>query len=478
MKVLLIEPAKSPMTLGGEDVSLFEPLALEYVAAGVAEHHDVQILDMRIDDTLEETLIDFKPDVVGLTAYTVHVKPVRKLCKRVKAWNPEVLTVVGGHHATVAAADFVSPHIDLVVKGEGVEPFRQITARHETGKGFDGIAGVEVCEGDRLVSGPEQAPFELDAAPMPMRSLTAGYRGSYYSEWLKPLATMRTSKGCPYRCSFCAQWKTARGRYLKRSIDAIVEELATIDEKCVFFADDESLVDVERMRTLAQLIKEAKLRKRLFFYGRSDTIARHPDLLEAWREAGLERIFVGFEFFRDDDLEYVGKGTTVKDNTRAVKVLKELDIDIYASFIVRPEFDYRDFHCLRHYIRKLELDFATFAVLTPLPGTDLYDQLEHRLLTHDTDFYDFLHTVLPTTLPMEEFFDELMGLYRFAVPPTRQMTLLKKWPIGEWPAVFGRSYRTFKRFKTLAGDYESAVPADPPPSEQLAGPPPARAVGQ
>jgi radical SAM superfamily enzyme YgiQ (UPF0313 family) len=457
MRVLLIEPAKSPVTIGGEDVFLFEPLALEYVAAGVADHHDVRILDMRIESSLEETLADFEPDVVGVTAYTVHVKPVRRLCQQVKAWNPEVLTVVGGHHATVASGDFVSPDIDLVVRGEGVEPFRQIMARLERGRGFGAIAGVAVRMGDRLVSGPEQANGDLDDAPMPRRSLTMGYRGEYYSEWLKPLASMRTSKGCPFRCSFCAQWKTARGRYLRRGVDLVLEELATIEEECVFFADDESLVDVPRMRTLAERIRASGISKRLFLYGRSDTIARHPDLLEAWREAGLERVFVGLEFFRDGDLEYVGKGSTVADNTRAVEVLNGLGIDIYASFIVRPEFDREDFAALRGYIRELDLDFASFAVLTPLPGTDLFDEFEDRLLVRDTDFFDFIHTVLPTRLPLEEFFDELMGLYRRAVPPSRQLSLLRKFPMSEWPGLCGRSYRTFKRMKTMAEDYAGVV---------------------
>jgi radical SAM superfamily enzyme YgiQ (UPF0313 family) len=453
MKILLIEPAKSRITVGGEDAFLFEPLALEYVAAGVARDHDVRILDLRIDDSLQATLDEFEPDVVGITAYTVHVKPVRTLCKQLKGWNPDVLTVVGGHHATVAPEDFVSPDIDLVVKGEGVEPFRQIMARHERGRGFGAIPGVAVREGDRLVCGPPLPLADLDQAPLPLRSLTAHYRREYYSEWLKPLASMRTSKGCPFRCTFCAQWKTAKGRYLRRAVDTVLAELDSIEEECIFFADDESLVDVERMRTLAQQIKASDIRKRFFLYGRSDTIARHPDLLETWREAGLERVFVGLEFFRDSDLEYVGKSSTIEDNARAVKILSDLDIDIYASFIVRPEFDHDDFAALRCYCRQLELDFASFAVLTPLPGTDLYHEVEDRLLTHDTDFFDFIHTVLPTKLPLEEFFEEFTGLYRRAVPFTRQLSLLTKFPLEEWPAVFGRSTRAFRRLKTLTQDY-------------------------
>ena len=109
MRILLIEPAKAPISMAGEDVFLFEPLALEYVAAGVSSDHDVKILDMRLDRRLRRALEDFSPDVVGITAYTVHADVAKDLFRRVKNWNPEVLTVVGGHHATVAAADFVGP---------------------------------------------------------------------------------------------------------------------------------------------------------------------------------------------------------------------------------------------------------------------------------------------------------------------------------------------------------------------------------
>lgn len=90
---------------------------------------------------------------------------------------------------------------------------------------------------------------------------------------MRPLASIRTSKGCPYRCSFCALWKVAGGRYLTREPAKVVEELSRIEEEYVFFADDES-----RMRTLASLTRDSGIRKRTFLYGRSDTIARHREL--------------------------------------------------------------------------------------------------------------------------------------------------------------------------------------------------------
>src|SRR4030043_728706 len=105
MKILLIEPAKTPLTIGGEDVFIYEPLSLEYIAAGVAQDHDVKILDLRLEKNLQEILASFSPDVVGITAYTVHVNTVKKLFEEIKGWNPKALTVVGGNHATLAAED-------------------------------------------------------------------------------------------------------------------------------------------------------------------------------------------------------------------------------------------------------------------------------------------------------------------------------------------------------------------------------------
>jgi radical SAM superfamily enzyme YgiQ (UPF0313 family) len=461
MRILLIEPAKAPVSFGGEDVYLFEPLALEYVAAGVGENHDVRILDLRIDRDLLGALERFQPDIVGITAYTVHVSTVRRLFEEIKAWNQRVLTVVGGHHATLMPDDFRTPDIDLIVRGEGVFAFREIVERFQHGHGFEGIVGVGPNDGDTPKSAHDLPAIDLDALPFPARKLTASYRQAYFSEYMRPLASIRTSKGCPYRCSFCALWKIAGGRYLRRQPERIVEELRQIEEECVFFADDESLVDAPRMQLLAQLIKESGVRKRYFLYGRSDTIARNPELLESWREVGLERVFVGLEFFRDTDLDFIHKGSTVEDNAEAVKILQRLGIDIYASFIVRPEFDREEFAALRSYCRELELDFASFAVLTPLPGTDFFEGVEAQLLTRDCAFFDFIHTVLPTTLPLQEFYEEFHRLYAQAIPMAKGISFLRRYPWHKIPSTLVKSHRVLGQLKNVYLDYQEHEVTDP-----------------
>ncbi|MEJ2196511.1 MAG: radical SAM protein [Ignavibacteriaceae bacterium] len=454
MRILLIEPDKTPVVIGSEDFSIYEPLALEYVAAGVSKVHEVKILDLRIENTLKDTLQKFSPDVVGITSYTVQVNIVLSLFKQIKLLNPKILTVVGGHHATIMPEDFISDDIDVIVIGEGIFTFRELVSRYEKGIEFEGITGIAVSGNGSLKKSGLVGQVDLDAFPFPERQLTKKYREHYYSYWMKPLASIRTSKGCPYRCNFCAMWKLTNGKYFKRTPQKIVEELEGIEEKYVFFADDESLLDVPRMMKLAELIKEKGIQKRYFLYGRSDTISRNPELIRLWREIGLERVFVGLEFFRDEDLKYILKRSTVDDNNKAVKILQELDIDIYASFIVRPEFTKNDFAELRSYIQKLKLDFAAFTVLTPLPGTDLFNEVESKLITRNYDFFDFIHTVLPTKLPLKEFYKEYLHLYKKGITLWRSILTLRKYPRKEILSLIKKSLHTYKRFEKAYLDYK------------------------
>jgi radical SAM superfamily enzyme YgiQ (UPF0313 family) len=453
MKILLVQPAKPEKTLGGEDFHTYEPLALEYLAAGVAGDHDVRILDMRLDPDLDSILRDYQPDVVGITSYTVHVNTVKRLFQQIKTFNPDVVSVVGGHHATVMSQDFHTPYIDVIVKGEGVVPFREVILDLEKKRELSEVPGAVRVEDGPIVIQQGDQDTDLDGLPFPRRDLTAHYRNSYFSEWMRPLASIRTSKGCLFRCRFCALWKLTGGRYITRKPKCIVEELGTIGEKFVFFADDESFLDTKRMGVLADLIQRAGIKKRYFLYGRSDTVAKHPDLIEQWKKVGLERVFVGFEFMRDADLKSIRKGSTAENNKTAVKVLKSLGIDIYPTFIVRPEFDRGDFADLRNYCLDLGLNFIGFPVLTPLPGTDLYNDVKDKLITSNYDYFDFFHTLLPTTLPMKDFYKELTTLYKRSRSLKNQINLMRRYPLRELPSLF-RAYGDFlKRLNALEQDY-------------------------
>jgi radical SAM superfamily enzyme YgiQ (UPF0313 family) len=334
--------------------------------------------------------------------------------------------VVGGHHATVRPADFNEPCIDMVVIGEGVFTLREIVWAVGNGGNLAHIRGVAIPN-PRGMDFSEPRPYtDLNELPFPDRTLTAPYRKNYFSEWFKPLASVRTSLGCTARCNFCALWSITGGKYLRRSPEAVVEELRGVAEPNVFFCDDESMCDVKRMDRLADLIREAGIRKNYFLYGRVDTIVDHPELFAKWAKIGLAQVFVGMEDFSDARLAAMKKGVTIAQQEKAVKILDDLGVMMYASYMVDPAYTREDFRNLLGHVRRLKHKYATFTVLTPLPGTELYAAREEELISRKPELYDMIHALLPTTLPLREFNEELANLWVKAVPFHRVLPTLAR----------------------------------------------------
>jgi len=425
MNVLLIQPpSQTPLM---DQVYLFEPLALEYLGAGAQQDgHQVRLHDARIDSDIERAVREFQPDVVGLTAFTSHLNIVRDLAASIRRLRPETFLVIGGHHATVVPEDFNDNTFDLVVIGEGVVALREILRELIGARNFYGIAGLGIPRAGGMYFTPPRSYTPLDELPLPDRSLTAASRSRYFSEWFKPLASVRTSLGCTARCTFCALWSITGGKYLRRDPVKVVEEIKGIAEENVFFCDDESMCDTRRMEQLADLIGEAGIRKRYFLYARVDTIVKHPDLFAKWARIGLSQVFVGMEDFSDERLTAMKKGVTTDQQIKAASILRDLGVMMYASFMVDPAYTRDDFRALNTYIRKLKLTYATFTVMTPLPGTELHASHRHELLSNKPELYDMLHALLPTKLPLQEFYQEMAKLYSGAVPMHRSLpTLLR-----------------------------------------------------
>jgi len=425
MKILLIQPYSSSDLM--DQVYLFEPLALEYLGAGVQlDGHEVRLLDARIDRDIDGAVRTFRPDVVGLTGFTSHLNIIKEIAGLVKGVDRGITVIVGGHHATVRPVDFNDPRIDYVVVGEGVYTLRELLTVLGGKMDLDRVRGVAIPfpEGMQFTEPRPYTP--LDELPLPDRNLTAGYRHSYFSEWFKPLASIRTSLGCTARCTFCALWSITGGKYLRREPERVVAELQGIAEENVFFCDDESMCDTRRMARLAELIEAAGIRKNYFLYARVDTIVKHPELFAAWRRIGLAQVFVGMEDFSDARLKAMNKGVTVAQQAEAARILERLGIMMYASFMVDPEYSREDFAALKNYIRKLKLKYATFTVMTPLPGTELYESVKDRLLTERPEMFDMLHALVRPRLPMQEFYREMATLYTKAVPLYRMLPVMFK----------------------------------------------------
>ena len=148
---------------------------------------------------------------------------------------------------------------------------------------------------------------------------------------------------------------------------------------------------------------------------RTDIICKFPHLIEMWKDCGHLAIFLGVEAVTDEGLDAVNKSNTADNNRRAISILKELEVGFTPNFIVDPAWDHEDFARLRDWIEDNAAYNSGFSVLTPLPGTDLWDTARREVTTEDWEMYDIIHTVLPTRLSLEEFYAEYAGLWRHAL---------------------------------------------------------------
>jgi radical SAM superfamily enzyme YgiQ (UPF0313 family) len=421
MKALLIWPkARTDPDWGGDLGAIAEPLALEYLAGGLLQdHHTVRILDLRLHPgQLDDTIREFQPDIAGITAFSMHVRAGLKVMQRIKELKPDCLTIAGGHHATIFPEDFFMPQVDLVVKGEGVHPLNAIVRALEEGRDFSGIKGVWRREGTGFVFGGKQEPFPIDSLPFPAREVAGEDRQKYFIDWMHPVALLRTSVGCPYRCTFCSLWKVMDGRYHKRSIDQVIEEVKQIKEEFVFLVDDEAFIDSRRMEQMAQEFKRNGVHKRFFAYCRIDTIVRSRSVLQQWKEIGLERLFVGVDAISEKDLKEYNKRLTFSQIEEGLKIAQELGIEVLAQFVVNTDYTHDDFKHLIRFVEHFKLDYPTFTVLTPLPGTSLLaaDFSNVTLLQEngrpDWDYFDTQSIVTSTRLSTEEFRRQYRGLFK------------------------------------------------------------------
>lgn len=410
MKILLIKPPFNPNLA---TVSIYEPLELEYLAASVKES-EVRILDMRIDKDLGSEIKNFGPDLVGITAYTCDFNTVVKILKEIKEFNNSVKTVVGGSHATFSPDDFVLPYVDAIFLGYADITFPQYVDFINNPEKLKSIPNIGLIENggvfftEKVFSIPD-----LDSLPLPDRNLTRKYQKKYHDPVRNNLALIMTSKGCPFRCNFCACWKLMNGHYAARTPESIINELKSLpdDVDVVYFSDDNTFNDIGRMWRLSELIKRNSIKKKLQMYARADTIIKNRSLFEKMAASGLKFISIGLESYKDKDLDYYKKKTTSDMNTQAIRILKELNIHIIALFIVRPDYSKEDFRQLLSYVFMNNLFRPAFPVLTPLPGTELYDETIGYAENKNYDIYDFAHSVLPTKLAPKEFYQQLTTLY-------------------------------------------------------------------
>jgi radical SAM superfamily enzyme YgiQ (UPF0313 family) len=436
MNILFFRPAPPQETIGLQHVMVVEPLELEILATLAARNDRVAIVDLILENRSSAYFIKkHDPDIVCVTGYITHTLQMLEICREAKRHNEKTATIVGGVYVEKVPGVFDDPGVDYRVVRNAAVSFPRL---------IDFIKGHGPFPGGVLKRGGTCRESELPdydfSVPIPDRRLTERYRSRYFYVFHNKVALLKTSFGCPFPCSFCYCRKITGDNYHQRPLAEVIAELQTIKEREIYIIDDNFLVSEKRVKDFIALIRNHGIHKKYLIYGRADFIAQHPELIREFKRNGLRTVIVGFESFKDSELDRLKKHTSARTNEEAMAVLNQNGIDCYASVIAMPSWDKADFDRVAHKLIELRVRFLNVQPLTPLETTDMAVD-ETSLIVPRTEFarWDLAHVVIrPDQMTVKEYYREILRLYeRVLFQPSNLIHHLRYPPIMQLKLLWG-----------------------------------------
>lgn len=399
MEILLISPAPSG-TLKATGV-LFPPLGLLYIAAyAEKEGHQVAVRDLAIRKKKED--IDFKKfDMVGISTDTTRHRQALQLAKKAKASG--CMVVMGGPHPSYADEEILSTHrVDFIVRGEGELTFSELVATLQKNDGtFHSVQGISFFSNGQLVrTSPRPFIENLDSLPFPARHLISmeDYRRTNFGG--RSITPLITSRGCPYQCAFCASSHFWGTKVRMRTVESVLKEIEEIYYQyrfnAVAFVDDTFNVSPKRVIELCRGMIDRKLDLWWWNLSRIDLLLRNEEMVKEMVRAGGKAVFIGVESSNPKTLDELKKGIDVEDIIQTVEMLKRNGVEIHASYILGGLHDDAEaIHDTIRFAKRLDTNVAQFAILTPYPGTAVYEQVKDRIFKWRSpwSFFDMQHLV-------------------------------------------------------------------------------------
>lgn len=457
MKVLLINPkANLPI-----EVRTSPPLGLAYLGAVSEQRGDeVRILDMEVEESpLSLVLREERPDLVGITANTIQIKAAWRVAREIKA-EMALPIVLGGPHPTVLPEESAQrPEVDIVVRAEGEATWVDLCPRLEEGASLEEIEGISYRQNGRVVHNPDRPPItDVDSLPFPAHHL---FRMERYTNLQPTLDTVEgksfsiiTSRGCPYRCTYCAQILPRVWRM--RSPENVVAEwrwlVKDLGAKEIGVLDDSFNIDRQRVLAICDLLISEGLNHVpwIMINGIRANLV-DEELLGRMREAGCIRTAFGVESGNQEILDTViDKRLTLKEIRAAFRVAKSVGMETIGFFIIGLPGETEE--TIEDTIRfACELDplVANFSMATPFPGTEMREVVleKGRLLAQDWEDYAFFEdkpSFEMDGLPAELVERKWKEAYRrFYLRPNRIVrTLLRKKTWLDLPRTARMAWRT------------------------------------
>ena len=404
MKVLLARVKPHKLTVNLQSFMVCEPLELEYSYAALKSHgHEVEILDLILERKSFDKLLKGKNyDLVCFTGYLVHVGEIKRHAAIAKKLMPNCRTVAAGVHAEVVPTDFVDGNIDIILWANALNTLVEIAD------------GADPRRQDGVYKSGAQKPsvVRLEDKIFPDRNCTKKYRDKYNYIYHDRCATIKTSFGCPYKCSFC--FCTRVCDYAVRELNRVMNELETIEEENVFIVDDDFTASSQRVREFCRLLDERKIEKHFIAFARADFITAHEEEIKLLHEHGFDALFVGLESYREGELDRFDKRTTVEQNSAAVRILESVGMQCYSGLIVGEDWVKRDFDALINYLNGFMHPLVNIQQITPMPGTPLFDEYRREITTPRTryELWDMAHVVFkPERMSKRKYYYHILRAY-------------------------------------------------------------------
>lgn len=322
-------------------------------------------------------------DLVGISSITSTATRAYWLIRKIKekAWGSkkDLPVVMGGPHVTFLPEEALSQGADYVVRGEGEKTIVELVNFLEGRGDLDvtDILGLSYRQGEEIRHNPARPLLQaqdLDSLPFPDLSLIAGF------ERISAIP-IQTSRGCPYNCKFCSVVKMFGRGFRARSIEHVLAELKELHKQRpfshVFFYDDNFSADSKRTAALLEGMIKEKTVPRAWSAQERVRIAQERELLKLMRKSHCTRLYLGLESINPVTLKDYRKGQKVEDIERAIETIHKYKIGIHGMFVFGSDGDKistiqetLEFSCRKR------IESVQYSILTPLPGTDTYQELD------------------------------------------------------------------------------------------------------
>ncbi|MAM68654.1 MAG: hypothetical protein CMM12_07840 [Rhodospirillaceae bacterium] len=358
-------------------------LGLAYIASALRDQgHVVAIIDYEVNDwpidQVEGDIRDFAPDVVGMTAYITNMRRCARVASIAKDVNPDIVTILGGPQVTIFPDEaFHADSIDMIVLSEGEIIIRNVMNALGDEDALRKVKGIwfRSASGEIVKNLREGLVDDLDIFPSPALDLfemekyypPAHIRG-------KRVAHLLTSRGCPFKCTFCETKLTFGRSFRYHSTEKIVEELADLVQKgydSFQFYDDIFTANKKRVVDLCEAIIEKGWKIQWMCFTRTNCV--DGDILALMKRAGCYLITYGGESGDDDLLRLIKKDLTVDTNYKGIQMARDFGIQTMSSFMLglpteTPEQTMKTIN----FAVDSGLDYAVFPITEPYPGTELW----------------------------------------------------------------------------------------------------------